>query len=172
MTLKILTAGRGEGKTTFLVKYARRIAMDKRSVGGIASPALYEGNRRIGYELVDLHEQTRWRLAGLGQVDHIGPIVGPFSFDQQAIDAGRNVIISAVRNGFDVVAIDEVGPLEFRGEGWAPALEIALDECRDEQELIIAVRPSLVHELSKRFPSPAWSTAHRISPPWPDLPDT
>jgi nucleoside-triphosphatase THEP1 len=67
----------------------------------------------------------------------------------------------------DVIAIDEIGPLEFDGKGWALALATALQEIRSEQELVVVVRPSLVGKLSTRFPSALWATARRVSPPWP-----
>ena len=172
MILKILSAAKGKGKTSFLLKYIRRMTMDKRLVGGIASPALFEGEKRVGYDLLDVSRGTRRLLAQVDESGNGNPHTGQYRFEPEAIEAGNTAIFTAVRDGFDVVTIDEVGPLEFQGEGWAPALEFALQECRPEQELVVVVRPSLVNELPARFPSPAWSAARRVSPPWPWLLDT
>jgi hypothetical protein len=92
-----------------------------------------------------------------------------YRFDDEALLEGNSAIISDVRAGVTTVVIDEIGPLEFRGGGWAPGLEVALRECVPEQVLIVAVRPALVDGLPRRFPSPLWATARRISPPWPSV---
>jgi len=156
------------GKTTFLQRQAARLRAGGRSIGGIAAPTLFERDRRVGYDLVDLHTGSRQPLARLADSNYARPAVGDYVFDPAAIALGNTTIISAVRNGLDVVAIDEVGPLEFRGEGWAPALRQSLRDLRPEQELIVVVRPTLVDELSRRFPSPIWAAAICVSPPWPE----
>ena len=167
MGATIILAKRGEGKTSFLREYAARAADRGRSVGGIAAPALFEHDRRIGYDLLDLRRGTRRPLARVVTGPNATPTVGAYRFEDAAVAAGNAAIIAAVRDGLDVIAIDEIGPLEFRGQGWAPALEVALRECTEEQELIVVVRSSLVDELPVRFPSPAWAAAGRISPPRP-----
>jgi len=169
MGISVVCAARGEGKTSFLREYVARAGHRGRSVGGIAAPAVFEGGRRIGYDLIDLRGGSRRLLARVVASPEATPNVGVYEFDDAATNAGNAAIISAVRDGLDLIAIDEVGPLEFRGKGWAAALEIALGECLTTQELIVVVRLSLVDELPRRFPSPLWTEASRISPPWPSL---
>ncbi len=167
MGITIVSAGKGEGKTTFLCESAARLAALGRTVGGIASPAVFEDDRRVGYDLLDLRAGNRRRLAQVAKSSTATNTVGMYRLGDAAVTEGNISIISAVRDRLDVVILDEVGPLEFRGGGWAPALEVALRECSPGQELIIVVRPSLVDELPKRFPSDMWASAERISPPWP-----
>lgn len=167
MGVTIVCAGQGEGKTTFLRGQVAQAAEGGRSVGGVASPVVFENDQRIGYDLLDLGNGERRSLARVSSSQQTEPEVGMFRFDEGAVAEGNAAIIAAVRDGVEVVAIDEVGPLEFRGRGWAAALETALRECRSGQELILTVRPALVEELSDRFASPLWATAKRISPPWP-----
>ena len=111
-------------------------------------------------------------LARVGSSADAASAVGIYRFDDDAVAAGNQAISAAVRDRLDLIAIDEVGPLEFRGQGWAPALEIALRECDPQQELVVVVRAALVDDLSKRFPSPAWTSASRMSPPGPASPRT
>ena len=167
MGVMVLSARQGAGKTSFLRAYTARRADRGRSGGGIASPAVFEKSRRIGYDLIDLRRGGCRPLARIGALCDAATTVGMYRFDEKAIAEGRDAILSALRDGLDVIAIDEVGPLELRGEGWAPALEVALRECRPRQELIVVVRPALVDELPRRFPSPLWAAAERVSPPWP-----
>ena len=167
MRATIISAERGEGKTSFLREYAARAADRGRSAGGVVAPAVFEHGRRIGYDLVDLRRGNRRPLARVVTEPDAEPTVGAYGFEDAAVAAGNAAIIAAVREGLDIVAIDEVGPLEFRGQGWTPALEVALCECTADQELIVVVRSSLVDELPGRFPSPVWGAAGRVSPPWP-----
>ena len=167
MNVMIISAEKGRGKTSFIREYAARMVERGRSVGGITSPAVFENDQRIGYDLIDLRLSTRRLLARVGGSSDTLPTVGTYSFDTVAVTEGNAAIISAVRDGLDIVAVDEVGPLEFRGGGWAPGVEFALRELRAQQELIIAVRPSLAGSLADRFPSSAWESARRVSPPGP-----
>ena len=167
MSVVIICAERGAGKTSFLCERLAEMAAQGRSVGGIAAPAVFESGRRIGYDLLDLREDSRRPLARVDPAAGGTAGVGPYQFDEGAVAAGNAAIAVAVRDGLDFVAIDEIGPLEFAGRGWAPALESALQACSPEQTLIVVVRPTLVDELPRRFPSPAWTGATRITPPWP-----
>ena len=166
--IKLVTAGKGEGKTSFVRAYVARIAQSGRSIGGVASPAVFENDHRVGYDLINLSTGERQPLARLAGSTKSTLTVGVYRFDDAAVTAGNAAIVEAVRSGADVVAIDEVGPLEFRGQGWAPALETVLIGCRSAQELIMVIRPTLADELPTRFPSPLWAECVRVSPPWPD----
>lgn len=170
MAVWIVTADRRAGKTTFICEYATRAAHSGKSVGGVASPAVFQEDRHIGYDLVDLRRGNRRLLARLGNLGRSSTTTGAYWFDEAALAQGNDAIISAVHDGLDVIAIDEIGPLEFDGKGWALALATALQEVRSEQELIVVVRPSLVEKLAIRFPSALWVTADRVSPPWPSKP--
>ena len=167
--LNLVTAGRGDGKTTFLRNYAIWAAGRRLTIGGIASPAVFENGQRVGYDLLDIRRGTARQLARVVASPDLEATVGIYKFDDQAVAEGNAAIVSAMRGQLDVVVIDEVGPLELRGGGWAPALGVALRELVNQQTLIITVRPSLLDELPLGFPSQWWKSANRISPPWPDL---
>ena len=168
MRILILCAGRGQGKTTCLGRLAAAAAARGWSVGGIASPAVGEPGARAGYDLVDLATGVRQPLARVAAGLGASPTVGPFWFDEDAVRAGNAAVVRAVREGRAWVAIDEIGLLELRGGGWAEALRTALSQCAASQRLIVTVRPSLVTEVPRHFPSPHWDSAERLQPPWPD----
>ncbi|UCE59818.1 MAG: DUF2478 domain-containing protein [Phycisphaerales bacterium] len=170
MDVIIATAAKGEGKTSFLCSYIAQARESGRSVGGIASPAVWNSDKRVGYDLLDFRTGRRCELARIVRDGSCAAAAGMYFFVEQAVAAGNAAIVAAVNHGVDVIAIDEIGPLEFAGRGWAPALEAALRDCSRNQELILAVRPSLVDQLSSRFVSPCWSSVRRVTPPWPTLP--
>lgn len=164
MGVTVITGERGCGKTTLLRKYVDAAALAGRTVGGIASPVVYENGRRLGYDLLDLRRGVRRPLARVVTGPGVVPTVGPFRFEEAALAEGNAAIVAAVEDGLDVVAIDEVGPLEWDGKGWAAVLAHALQSGRAGQELIVVVRTSLCEKLPDRFPSPLWETAKRLRP--------
>lgn len=169
MKVYIVTAGRGEGKTSFVRAYAARMTEQGRSVGGVACPAIFHGDVRIGYDLIDLRDATQRPLARVLDQPGTGPVAGRYRFDEAAIAEGNAAIMSAASDGVEVVTVDEVGPLEFRGQGWAFALERALQAGKGTEQMLVVTRPSLVDQLPIRFPSPLWNEARRVCPPWPYL---
>ena len=103
------------------------------------------------------------RLPGLPHPHPSVPRTGPYAFRTEAVAAGQAAIKAAVERS-DIIVIDEIGPLEFEGQGWAAPLQVALAEGVAGQELLLAVRPSLVDRLAERFPSTAWGAAECVSP--------
>jgi nucleoside-triphosphatase THEP1 len=164
MFLTIVSGTRGQGKTTLVRQYVADAVAAGRSVGGVVSPAVFEHGERAGYDLLDLRSGRQRPLARVVTSPAETPTIGTFRFDEAALAAGNAAIVSAVQDGLDVIAIDELGPLELEGKGWAPALAFALQACRTEQELVVAVRASLADKLPVRFPSSLWEHAKRLSP--------
>lgn len=158
MPLTIITGARGAGKTALLRARVAACAAVGRTVGGIASLAVFVGGVRTGYDLVNLRTGEQRLLARVVAPGE-KPTIGPYRFDESAIEAGNAAITAAVAARLDVLAIDEVGPLELGGAGWTPGLERALAACPAEQELIVVARTGLVAALAARFPSPLWAAA-------------
>ena len=165
MALIVVCGSRGQGKTTWLREYMADMAQGGRTIGGLAAPAVFIDGRRIGYDVVDFRHGTRRPLAREVTAVHETPTIGAYRFDEAALAEGNAAIIAAVQDGLDIIAIDEVGPLELEGGGWAPALTFALRTCTPRQELVIAVRTSLADRLPARFPSSLWPDAKRVFPP-------
>ncbi len=165
MNLTVISGARGSGKTTRLRGYVDALARAGRTVGGVASPAIWEDGRRMGYDLLDLRRGDCRPLARVVNAPGVVPTMGNFLFDEPALAHGHQAIVAAVNDGLDAVAIDEVGPLEWDGQGWAAALTHALAAGRVGQELIVVVRASLRKQLADRFPSPRWRTAWQLTPP-------
>lgn len=163
----IVTADRQSGKTTFLRHFTARASDASKSVGGVASPAVYQAERHIGYDLLNLHTGSCRPLARRRQPGDTGTMTGAYWFDDTALHEGWAAIDSAVANGLDVIGIDEIGPLELAGKGWFVALTNALPRLTETQHLIVVVRSSLVEGMMLCLPSTRWAGAVRVSPPWP-----
>ena len=76
-------------------------------------------------------------------------MVGDYTISRDGIIFACAAIKRAVESRCDLIVIDEVGPLELRGKGLMPAVELAL---RSGDNVLIVVRSSLREALQRRFP--------------------
>lgn len=145
----ILTGERGEGKTTLCIALAERARRAGWTVGGIVSPGHWEGGQRDMYRVRDLLSGEERVLAR--RSERAGtPRVGAFSFDPDGITFGRQALESAIAAKVQLLFVDEVGPLELRGDGWAPILHRLLSEATGA--MVWVVRGELVEEVQKSYP--------------------
>ena len=168
MALIVITGTRGDGKTSFVRSCVEHAARCGWSTGGIISPAVLEAGQRVGYDIESVRSAERRRLAMLVDDPRQKADAGRYSFAEDAVRFGNETLVAAAAAGCEVIAIDEVGPLELRGGGWAPALRVALERHRKPQSLFIVIRTGLIEEVAANFPSAAWAGVRRVAPPWPD----
>ena len=76
--------------------------------------------------------------------------VGRFLFRQAAFDWAVQRIHVAIQAGADAIVIDEVGPLEMRGAGFAALLDL-LARDHPAVERVLLARTSLIDEVVARF---------------------
>jgi len=157
MSLALLVGDRHSGKTSTcrrLVESARARGL---TVGGILAPAVYEGRRCIGYDVVDLATGQATRLAttagsGLEQT-------GRFHFLAEGLTLGRAALERTIEPAPQLVIVDEVGQLELDGGGWSRQVDqLAVD--RSGLTLLV-VRRKLATRVAQRWSVPPG--------PWYDL---
>ncbi|MBU0488433.1 MAG: DUF2478 domain-containing protein [Bacteroidetes bacterium] len=125
--LYIISGSKGEGKTTFVAALAEELRKKGLRVGGILSLGFWENNERSGFEIQSLLTGEKMKLAGTKPVDGWA-FFGRFYFNPEAIEFGKAELNKLLRETVDVVIIDEVGPWELKGGGWADALDKLTNE--------------------------------------------
>lgn len=122
----LLTGSPGVGKTTLLLKVVEALKSKGYSVGGMISREIRSGGTRIGFEILDLADNSKrgW-LAHINQ--KTGPQVGKYRVNLKDLDCvGVEAILKAVRE-YNVIVIDEIGPMELFSKNFRKAVLQALE---------------------------------------------
>jgi nucleoside-triphosphatase len=123
--LLLLTGSPGVGKTTVLMRTVEALRSKGYSVGGMLSREVRSYEARVGFEILDLDSGRRGWLAHVNQKS--GPQVGRYRVNVQDLnDIGAEAITRATENS-DVVAIDEIGPMEMHSEKFKEVVRNAVE---------------------------------------------
>jgi nucleoside-triphosphatase len=138
------------GKTSWCREYVDGQRKCGFSVGGILSPAIEKQGQRVGSNAIDLLTSREVPFARLSRLKRFkaGEAVGDYTISRRGISFARRAIERAVESRCDWVVIDEVGPLELRGKGLMPAVELAV---ASPVNVLIVVRASLKGALQRHF---------------------
>ena len=145
----LLIGNPGVGKTTVLMKTVNALKESGYKVGGMISREARENGTRVGFEILDLSSSKRGWLAHVNQKS--GPQVGKYRVNIEDLNTvGAQAILDAAEN-CDVIAIDEVGPMELFSEKFKEATRKALES----RKLVIAIihwraQDVLISEARKR----------------------
>ena len=135
----LLTGAPGIGKTTVLIKTVEALKIEGINVGGMISREAREDNMRVGFEIVDSTNGKHGWLAHVNQKS--GPQVSKYHVNINDLESiGANAIIGAIEK-CEVVAIDEIGPMELYLQKFKQAAKQALES----KKLVLAV----VHSKAK-----------------------
>jgi nucleoside-triphosphatase len=108
-----------------------------------------EGGLRVGFEVMDLSTGQRGWLAHTGLSD--GPTVGRYHVNLTDLSVvGAGSIIDAIHNA-DILAIDEIGPMELLSPAFSSALLQAVESSKPLLGTIhYRLSNSMVNSIKKR----------------------
>jgi nucleoside-triphosphatase THEP1 len=144
----VLTGDKGSGKTTLLTELVKEFQMKGFRVGGIISPVVYEESTRIGFDVLNIKNQNRTQLCRISS-EGKRIKVGDFEFFEEGIRFGYEALDLKNLSSCKLIIIDEVGPLELEGNGWAASLDRIVDNL--SCPLLLVVRKSLLEKVSERW---------------------
>ncbi|HUU97414.1 MAG TPA: nucleoside-triphosphatase [Phycisphaerae bacterium] len=151
MSLALLIGDCHSGKTSTCRRLVESARAHGLTVGGILAPALHEGGRCIGYEVVDVATGQAARLAttagsGVEQT-------GRFRFLAEGLALGRAALERTIEPAPELVIVDEVGQLELDGGGWSRQVDQLVGE-RPGLTLLV-VRRELATRVAQRWSLPS-----------------
>ncbi|MGE5556682.1 MAG: NTPase [Methanocella sp.] len=135
----LVTGSPGVGKTTVVQKTAQALKDRGFSVGGMISREAKDCCTRLGFEVIDFANGKHGWLAHVDQKN--GPQVGKYRVNLSDLERiGVKAVVEATKK-YDIVVIDEVGPMELFSAKFKLAVQAALES----NKVVLAV----VHAKAK-----------------------
>lgn len=119
--LFIVSGEINSGKTSFLTFLVSWLQKRAWTVGGFLAPGEMEQGEKMAYRLRVLPEGEERELCRVQEKKKLIS-TGRYTFNPETIRWGEKMIHPSRCATFDVIVVDEVGPLELKGEGWAGVL--------------------------------------------------
>jgi nucleoside-triphosphatase len=144
----LLTGAPGVGKTTVLQKTVELVRAQGVEVGGMVSLEARRNGIRVGFEIIDLQDGSRGWLA---HVNGIGASVGKYHVKLPDLE---NVGVKAINDAMErcqVVAIDEIGPMELYSKPFKQAVMRVLESKKVVLSVVHAkAKDPLVTQVKQR----------------------
>jgi nucleoside-triphosphatase THEP1 len=134
----ILTGETGTGKTTRLNEWLE----NKKNIKGVLTPVVsglrmfYDIERKEYFPMIAENEDSFE--------------IGKYRFSRKAFNKAEEIIRKGINNA-DMLVIDEIGPLEIRGEGFYNILTEILKLDKHTFQLLLIVRKSMLEEFIFKF---------------------
>ncbi|MBC7946477.1 MAG: hypothetical protein H7Y42_01255 [Chitinophagaceae bacterium] len=136
----ILTGKIGEGKTTSLVNWSE----SRKDVFGVLTPVI-NGKRFF----MDAHARHLFPMeASPGDKEVV--TIGKYTFSTQAFERAIQLIRYSIQKPGWLI-IDELGPLELKGEGFYEVVLEALRSGNESQRILLVVREGLLDDVKNKF---------------------
>jgi nucleoside-triphosphatase THEP1 len=144
--LILWTGEKHSGKTTAvagLVKIARAKGFN---VTGVLAPSLYRNGTLMGFDVLDLGNESR---APLARRTMDPEKMCPFAFIDDGLRLGNAALRQEIVEPADLVIVDEFGPLELSGRGWRSSVDSLLVSVN--AVLLLVVRRELVNLVQRVY---------------------
>ncbi len=143
----IITGEPRQGKTSFVLKLAEKLNQLGYTTGGFVAPGEFRDNRRFLFNITDLKTGQTKPLCKRGADG--SETTGPFTFFDEGQQFGKHLLEPENLRDCNFIVIDEIGPLELQGKGWADSVFRLLD--KEVAHQIWVVRKSVVEDVIKKF---------------------
>ena len=139
----------GSGKTTICEKVLVELKAKGFSCGGLLSPSLFDGGRKVSSVLVDVASGGKKDFCFHKNVEGAEGIeFCDWIFLEEGIKFGLNALKDSLSK--DVVFIDEVGPLELSWKGLAPALPDVFERGKN---VVVAMKRHIKDRFYEAYPN-------------------
>jgi nucleoside-triphosphatase len=140
MKVYILKGEVGSGKTTCLMTYCK----GKKNTGGILSPVI-NGKRHF----LDISGNEMKLMESSEETETLN--IGRYKFSAKAFEWANKILIGCMNKNYETIIIDEIGPLELQGKGFAETLKFFLIHNEIKSDLLLVIRENLVNEVLHYF---------------------
>lgn len=143
----LLLGSSGDGKTTTLQKTISRANLNDIKFSGIISPGTWKQNKRFSSIVQNIKTGENCLFAKREFEE--GEDLGRFIFDEDGQALANKTLTTENNTDSDCIIIDEIGPLELKGQGHSPL--IAPLVAMKKPKHIWAIRPSIVDKVISKW---------------------
>ncbi len=143
-TIVILTGEVHSGKSTYAGRLHQELTQRGWKTGGFIATGTFDDNARNSYNLICLPDQESLPLASIKAVGGWFKF-RKYWFNPRAFHKGKECLLTAIRENADLIFLDEIGPMEKEGSGWADVLPSLLINTQCIQCWVI--RKGMVDEI-------------------------
>jgi len=144
----IITGMQGSGKTTLIREVVQTLRKNGVRTGGIVAEGKWINSKRDSFDLVDLQTDERMVFCQRTLVDGWEKLRSFYINPDGKQFGGAALDIDHLKNAH-LIVIDEIGPFELQGKGWAHPFEGIVNSLNIP--LLISVREGLVEEVANKW---------------------
>jgi len=144
----ILTGKINQGKTSLTREIVSELKKKGFTINGFLTFGNTNDSKRNAYSIRDITTGREESLCST-RIDTQKLNYGRFYFEEQGINAGREIIEQSLTTPTDLLVIDELGPMEINNQGWAPAIEKIVKQNSTAQFWV--VREKLVKPMMRKW---------------------
>ena len=134
------------GKTTSATNLVEIARDEGFNVTGLLAPSLYRDGKLLGFDAIDLLNETREPLAkrntDAGKAER-------FTFLPEGLKLGNAVLSATAAKSADLVIVDEFGPLELDGRLWRENVDSLL--ASSSALILLVVRQELADAVRRVY---------------------
>lgn len=134
------------GKTTSAANLVKIARAEGFSVAGLLAPSLYRNSDLLGFDVLDLRNETR---APMARRKINGSRTGPFTFIADGLELGNTALSAKATKSADLVIVDEFGPLELDSSGWRKNVDSLL--ASSSPVVVLVVRQELADRVRQLY---------------------
>lgn len=144
--LVLWTGQKHSGKTTSAASLVNTARKEGFNVAGLLAPSVYRDGELLGFDVIDLQNETRVPLAR--RKTEAGK-AGRFEFLQNGLKLGDAILSVEATKSADLIVIDEFGPLELNGRGWRKSVDSLTTS--SNALILLVVRQELAESVRRLY---------------------
>ena len=144
--LVLWTGEKHSGKTTRAAKLVEIARGEGFNIAGLLAPSLYRDGELLGFDAIDLQNETR---APLAKCNTDAGKTERFTFLPEGLKLGNAALSAKAAKSAELVIVDEFGPLELNGRGWRENVDSLL--ASSSALILLVVRQELADAVRRVY---------------------
>ncbi|HMN17368.1 MAG TPA: nucleoside-triphosphatase [Ignavibacteriaceae bacterium] len=143
----LITGEVNSGKSSLVEKIISFLKKNEKSIDGFYSKGIFDGNKKIGYNIVELKSGKLTQIASATTNKKFQMKQGKYFFNPEVFEDFNKINLRSIET--DVFIVDEIGYLELKGKGFYPFVYKLIKHY--EGKIILSIRKSILIEMMTKL---------------------